>query len=230
MKIGAVTGLAAEAKIARRLGMTVAVAGGGGRDGTERALSELRRAGVTAIVSFGIAGALASSLRSGALVIPDAVVTEDGSSMPVDMDWQGRLIDAANDKNIAVTLGGILGADAVIATAAEKYAWFRSTAAIAVDLESLHVAIAAERARLPFVIVRTIADSAHRNLPAAALLPLKGNGKPRLGAVLGSLAKAPGQLPALIAVARETGTAMSALRRAAKALAPVLVPVSDALI
>jgi len=225
MKIGAVTGLAAEAKIARQLGMTVAVAGGGGRQGSERALSELRRAGVTGIVSFGIAGALAPGLESGALVIPDAVVADDGSSVPVDMDWQGRLIDAAGARHFAVTLGGILGADAIAATAAEKAALFIATAAIAVDLESLYVALAARRARLPFVVVRTIADGADRDLPPAALLPLKADGRPSLGAVLGSVARSPGQIPALMSVARETAAAMRALRRVAQALAPELVPV-----
>lgn len=225
MKIGAVTGLAAEAKIARQLGMTVAVSGGGGRQGSERALSELRRAGVTAIVSFGIAGALAPGLESGALVIPDAVVAEDGSSLPVDMDWQGRLIDAAGAKRIAVTLGGILGADAIVATAAEKADLFVSTAAIAVDLESLHIALAARRARLPFVVLRTIADSADRDLPPAALLPLKADGRPSLGAVLGSVMRSPGQIPALISVARDTSAALRALRQVAQALAPELVPV-----
>jgi hopanoid-associated phosphorylase len=225
MKIGAVTGLEAEARIARRLGMTVAVAGGGGRQGTERALSELRRAGVTAIVSFGIAGALAPGLESGALLIPDAVVADDGSSLPVDEDWQGRLIDAAGNKQIAVTLGGILGADAIVATAAQKANLFIATAAIAVDLESLHVAAAARRARLPFVVLRTIADGAGRTLPPAARLPLRSDGRPSLGAVLGSVLRSPAQIPALMLVASDTSAALRALRQAGQALAPELVPV-----
>lgn len=225
MKIGAVTGLAAEAKIARKLGMTVAVAGGGGIRGTEQALSELRRAGVTALVSFGIAGGLAPGLRTGAVLIPDAVVAEDGSSIPVDEDWQARLIDAAGDRDIAVTVGAILGTDTIVATAAAKADLFETLAAIAVDLESLQVAAAARRAGLPFVILRTIADPACRNLPLAALLPLKADGRPDLAAVLRSVATNPGQIPALLSLAGETSIALGALRRAGRALGSVLVPI-----
>lgn len=225
MKIGAVTGLAAEANIARKLGMTAAVAGGGGPQGSERALAELRRAGVTALVSFGVAGALAPGLASGALLIPDAVIAEDGTSIPVDEDWQARLIDAAGARNIAVTVGAILGADAIVTTAEAKADLFETLAAIAVDLESLHVAAAARCAGLPFVILRTIADPADRDLPPAALLPLKADGRPNLAAVLRAIATAPGQIPALLSLARETSTALRALRRGARALGPVLVPV-----
>ena len=68
-----VVGLAAEARIARRLGWLVAV-GGGTAAGAKTAARSLADAGVDALVSFGLAGGLDPALRPGALIVPSAVI------------------------------------------------------------------------------------------------------------------------------------------------------------
>ena len=75
------------------------------------------------------------------------------------------------------------------------------------------------RADIPFAVLRAIADPAERALPPAALIGLNAAGRPALGRVLLSLASQPGQLPALLQVARDTRRALAALRRAGAALA-----------
>ncbi|CAN5467011.1 hypothetical protein BH10PSE14_BH10PSE14_27110 [soil metagenome] len=111
------------------------------------------------------------------------------------------------------TVGTILGADAIIASVADKRALFTSTGAIAVDMESHIAARVAARHGLPFAIVRTISDSADQALPPAALVGMKPDGSMALGAVLASLAWRPAQLPALIATGRSAGLAFAALGR-----------------
>ena len=96
-----------------------------------------------------------------------------------------------------------------------------TTHAIAVDLESHRVARAAERLRVPFLVFRVIADPADRDLPPAALVPLTRSGRPS-PRVLGSIATKPRQLSALLALARETRSALEALRRGAVALGAAL--------
>ena len=70
---------------------------------------------------------------------------------------------------------------------------------------------AAASAGIPFVVVRTIADSVHRELPPAALIPLAEDGTPDLARVLASVVRRPRQVAALCGLARETRTALAAL-------------------
>jgi adenosylhomocysteine nucleosidase len=117
----------------------------------------------------------------------------------------------------------VLGAQIVVATKADKQRAWRQTGAIAVDLESVVVARAAAALGIPFVVLRAIADPASRELPPAALLPLKGDGKPAIGQVLASVMRRPQQLPTLFGVAREARQALAALVGPARALNRVLV-------
>jgi adenosylhomocysteine nucleosidase len=221
MSVGAVCGFRAEAIIAERLGL-LAEPGGGSVAGTAAAIEWLLADGVRALVSFGIAGALSPTLKCGALVLPAVVRSDDGAAHWVDRDWHARLAAAAAAKGIAVAVGGMLGSDAAVVTAAEKAALHGTTNALVVDMESVRVAVAASRARVPFVILRAIADPAARDLPPAARIPLRANGRADLAAVMASVAKQPGQVPALLRLAGETAAALWALGRAGRALAPIL--------
>jgi hopanoid-associated phosphorylase len=221
MSIGAVCGFRAEAIVAKRLGL-LAQPGGGSARGTEAAIERLLADGVRALVSFGIAGALAPTLACGALVLPAAVRDSNGAAYWVDSEWHAQLAAAAETAALPVAVGGILSADAIIATAVEKAALHRASSALAVDMESARVAAAASRARLPFVILRAIADPAQRDLPSAARIPLRDGGGANLPAVLVSLAKEPSQIPALLQLAGETTQALWAIYRAGRALRPAL--------
>jgi adenosylhomocysteine nucleosidase len=220
MATGAVTGLAAEAEIARQAGL-VAAAGAGTPEGTERAVRTLIEQGVPGLVSFGIAGGLAPNLPSGTLIAPAAVRAVNGEAHWVDVEWHARLTRAAHAAGIALVVGGILGVEKIAASAAEKTRLRQASHAVAIDLESHRVAGAAERARIPFLVFRVIADAADRDLPPAALVPLTKSGRPSVR-VLGSIIVKPGQIPALLTLARETRAALDALRRGALALGAVL--------
>lgn len=108
----------------------------------------------------------------------------------------------------------IVGADTIIASAAEKAALYAQTGAIAVDMESHIAARVAARHNLPFAILRTISDSADQALPPAALVGMRPDGGVALGAILASLARNPAQLPALIRTGRDASAAFGSLARA----------------
>jgi len=203
MRLGVVVGLAAEARIARRLGCPVGV-GGGTLSGAEAAAERLVASGVDALLSFGLAGGLDPALRPGALVVPLAVRTG------------GRRIAA--DPALSARLGGVevpllLGAAHAVASAADKRLQFRQTRAVAVDLESGAVARVAAAHGLPFAVLRAICDPAERSLPPAAVLALDATGRIALPAVLRSLAGNPLQIGALVGLARQAGRARRALVR-----------------
>jgi adenosylhomocysteine nucleosidase len=207
------SGLAAEAKIARAAGFPVVI-GAGDRERTA-ALVESAVEGAECLMSFGIAGALAPNLRSGDVVLSAEVVC-DGQRWQADERFQDHVTDLARE--IGAFRGPVLGASGILATEADKSRAWRETGALAVDLESGVVARIALRAGIPFLVARTIADTACRELPPAALIPLSKAGTPNLARVLGSVLRRPRQIRTLIGLARETRMALLALAGPARAL------------
>lgn len=217
MKMLCVCGLAAEARIARAAGFSV-VAGAGDRERTTALVDEAVTQ-ANCLLSFGIAGALAPQLRPGETIISTEVVSEEGSWRP-DAAFCRHAATLAG--KIGAVEGVIFGAPRILATKAEKSCAFGKTGALAVDLESDVVARAAVAAGIPFLVVRTIADTRYHGLPPAALIPLSAQGRPRLGPVIASLLRRPQQIPELLTLARETRAALSALSVAARALQDLL--------
>jgi adenosylhomocysteine nucleosidase len=216
MPPAAVTGLAAEAKILRRMGWRV-VAAGGDAVRTAAAITGLMAQGASGLVSFGIGGGLDPALASGSLVLPLAVRDEAGRRFPVDRAWHGAVAAALARAGVAASTGDVLGAEAIVATPDGKRALHGAGAVIA-DLESHRVARAAQTAGMPFLVLRAVADPAAHAVPPAARVGLDAEGHAALGPVLRSLLRDPLQLPALLRIAAETEAALRALRRAAPAL------------
>jgi adenosylhomocysteine nucleosidase len=203
LSLGIVVGLAAEARIARRLNGKVAI-GGGTSAGARKAAFGLGQAGATALVSFGLAGGLDPALRPGDVVVPDAVLSR-GQRYPTDPALCG-------------VLGGctphtLLGADRIVVEAAEKQALWRSTGCAAVDLESGPVAEIAATCGIPFAVLRAVCDPASLTLPPAALAALDPHGALSFGLVLKSLTRRPGQLADLLTLASDAVRARRALLR-----------------
>jgi adenosylhomocysteine nucleosidase len=210
-KIGFVTGLAAEARFLRDSGFLVGV-GGGQPEGAYRAAETLVAQGATALVSFGLAGGLAPDAVPGTVLVPNAVL-EGPRVYPCDA-------------GLITFLGGatgrpIMAGHRIAATVADKAALFRRTKSVAIDLESGAVARVASARRLPFAVLRAVADPAGRTLAPAALIPLKPGGGINLPAILLSLLRHPTQLPNLIALARDAARARAALLAHLKQLKPV---------
>jgi adenosylhomocysteine nucleosidase len=207
------SGLAAEAKVARAAGFPVVV-GAGDRNRTA-ALVESAIGDARCLVSFGIAGALAPKLRAGDVVVSTEVVSAH-SRWRVEESFCRRVAGLA--LAIGAKQGAVFGAEAIVASQMAKRNIWAQTGAIAVDLESDVVARIAESAGIPFVVIRTIADTACRTLPPAALIPLSENGTPKLARVLASVLRRPTQITTLIGLARDTRKALSALAGPAHAL------------
>jgi adenosylhomocysteine nucleosidase len=112
----------------------------------------------------------------------------------------------------------LAGVDAPVVAPAAKRALLRATAAAAVDTES-HVAAAIAAAHgVPFAAFRVVADGARRSLPPAAAVALAPDGRIKRAAVLGSVARAPAQLPSLLRTALDARTALRALSRGRRLL------------
>jgi adenosylhomocysteine nucleosidase len=210
--LGIVTGMASEARIFSADALTISA--GGDAAATRAGIASLIARGANQLVSFGIAGALDPSLKPGDLIIGSAVRTSDGMRVPVDQKWLAHLTTHLAHARIA----DVVGSTEIAATAAQKAMLYRDSGAACVDQESHWVADAAHAKRLPFIVLRAIADRAGDTLPPAVLVGLDAQGNPRTGAVIGALLRNPVQLPGLIRVALQTNRALRSLLRGRAAL------------
>lgn len=216
MTVLVATGLRKEAAILGGPGVTV-VAGGGDGARLEREL-EAAVADATMVLSCGLAGALAPGLKAGDLVLGERFPGESRGTDVVEM---------LREQLAGAHIGSIIGSDTIVASVAEKQALYAETNALAVDMESHIAARVAARHGLPFAIVRAISDTADHTLPPAALVGMRPDGSMALGAVLASLARNPGQLPALIRTGSDAGRAFAALRRVRDVLGRLGVGLAD---
>lgn len=203
--LGIVVGLEAEGRIARCLGR-VAI-GGGLPAGAEAAAEELVAHGVTALISFGLAGGLDPALPAGTLVVPEMVI-EDG---------RHYLTDPALSARFGIpTTRSVLAGHTILSDPAAKHAARAATGAAIIDLESGAVARVAARHNLPFAVLRAVCDPASRALPPLALAALDAGGRISPGRVIAALLRHPGQIPALLGLARDAMRARAALMAAVR--------------
>lgn len=209
-------GLKAEARLARADNALV-LAGGGDSQGLAAALAALDPNDFGAVISFGVAGALAPDLRVGDVVLAEGIVS-DGTFLPSDTAWAAAWRTRLNAAGHRTIRGTIAGVDRPAMTAGDKRALRTQTGAAAVDMESHLAAGFANAHALPFGAVRVVSDTADHALPPLAARAMKPGGGIAMGAVLSGLARSPGQIPALIATARDAAVAFRVLRRVRAAL------------
>jgi adenosylhomocysteine nucleosidase len=87
----------------------------------------------------------------------------------------------------SVRVGAILGLDRLLSSPREKADAYARRGAIAIDMESHHVARAAGERNLPFIAVRAISDQADEALPAIMATFVDAEGQTKMSAVLAAL-------------------------------------------
>jgi adenosylhomocysteine nucleosidase len=211
--LGIITGMVSEARIFGSDALVVSA--GGNAKATRDGIANLIARGADRLVSFGIAGALDPTLKPGDLIVASAVRTVQGERLPVDQKWLAHLTRHLTEARVA----DVVGSTTIAASVEQKAMLHRDTGAACVDQESHWVAEAAHADRLPFMVIRAIADRAGDALPPAVLVGLDTKGNPQTAAVIGALLRDPMQLPGLIRVAFQTRKALKALFRSRTALA-----------
>ncbi len=209
----AFVGLAFEARIAAGPGVHVVCRTA--ESALEKVADRAVRQGYRGMISFGVAGGLASHLRAGDWVVASAV-RESHTVRATDAGWSHKLLGMIK----GAVHAPILGVDSPVAEPAEKRELHRATGAAAVDMES-HVAarVAAEH-KLAFAAVRVVVDPAHRTVPPAALIGMRPDGRANLFAVMRDVIARPSQLSPLARVALDAFAARAAMVRVRRQLGP----------
>jgi adenosylhomocysteine nucleosidase len=176
----------------------------------EAAARALVDAGVSALMTFGMAGGLDPALKAGSVVLPCELIAADGTRFVASRSWRERVAAAVSPLR-AVSAGNLLTSARAIDTPSGKSEAFRATGAAAVDMESAAVAAVASHHNLPFIAVRVIVDTAADTLPRAVVNASRA-GKVHIGRLIAGLVVAPGEIAALIRLAQRYRIAMRSLR------------------
>lgn len=217
--LGIVTGLKSEARILRDCDVRCISIGGRAAGAAER-IERMMAEGVTGLVSFGIAGALHPTLRCGDVVVADCVVGAAGERWPCAPEWVAELASqlpsvtqaqGRKDESVGRSFRAILGLDQLLSSPGEKAGAFARTGALAIDMESHHVARAAAAHGLPFIAIRAISDRADEALPACFAGFIDSMGAMKMSAVLAALISGRVSLRQLLAAGRSSRQAHEAL-------------------
>jgi hypothetical protein len=207
-------GLALEARgVLGRLGpgerraLTVAVVGpGAGRLAPLDAA--LRASRPRAVLVTGVAGGCAPGLVPGDIVVGDPVGCLPGADWRhPDVGLRDRALEALRAAALPHRVGPLVTVERVVSTPADKAGWWATHRAVAVDMESARVLGWAERAGLPALAVRAVADGPVDWLPPELLGSLGTDGRLRAAGVA-ALLRRPALWGALWGLGRRTRHAL----------------------
>jgi adenosylhomocysteine nucleosidase len=154
------------------------------------------------VVSAGACGALAPELAEGALVVPDAVITEDGrrseTRAPAGVEARGTL----------------LCVNGVIRSAADKARLWMETGAVACDMESATIVEWAHAEGLAAAVVRGVSDTAAHGVPADLAAAVGEDGRVHTVQAIRAALGRRGALRDALALRRGTNAALASVAAA----------------
>jgi adenosylhomocysteine nucleosidase len=153
----------------------------------------------TLVISAGACGALAPELAEGALVVPEAVVTDDGRRLATaplrGLDARGTLLDVTR----------------VVSSGADKARLFMESGALACDMESAAILSWAAARNLPAAVIRGVSDTASAGVPADLAAAVGDDGRVRTVTAVRAALSRRGALRDALALRRGTNAALAAV-------------------
>lgn len=189
-----------------------------GPENAATAATGLIQQGCGALLSWGCAAALAPDLRPGDLLIPERILRQNKKPQTTDPEWRENILRRVSAKCRAHT-GPMLDSPGVIETAIEKQQLHQSSGAIALDMESAAIVLAAANHKLPALIIRSVADPAAMDLPKAINGAVDARGDISLLHVFTGLLRHPASLLSLPRLGMHFHSARQTLIQVARLLA-----------
>jgi adenosylhomocysteine nucleosidase len=203
--------------VSGRLGrsrVAVYATGEGSRHAERGARALLERFRLSALFGIGIAGGLTPGLEPETILVGRRLADSSGAVPGSDRSWVERAVGSKT----GAQAGTLLTVDRIVAAAREKASilyHFAPEAPAGVDLESAVWARAAERAGVPFLALRGIADGAGEDLPAYLEECRGAEGEIRRGRVVVRALLRPASIPRLLMIEKR-------MRRCAARLAELV--------
>jgi len=136
-----------------------------GSEQAVKAATTLIQHGADALLSWGCAGALSADVQPGDLLLPQSIQPEACHTLSTDPAWHAHLSGLLANTCKPAT-GTLAGSANIITEPVQKRALYQSSGAIAVDMESAAIAMVAQKADIPFMAIRAIADDIDTIIPA----------------------------------------------------------------
>jgi hopanoid-associated phosphorylase len=204
-----VTGLLQEARIAAGPGMAVICSSSDPRQ-LRALLTVFDPTTIRGVISFGVAGGLDPSLKSGDVVVATEVMAGDARWL-AGLSLNETLLSGLALGRRRIVRGGLAGVEEVVMARARKAALRSVTGAAAVDMESAAIARVAQAHGLPFIAVRVIVDVASDALPDSVREAAGVTGKLKIGRLLARLCRRPQDVVPLTRLTRRYLEARRAL-------------------
>ena len=173
------------------------------------------RQGYRGLISFGVAGGLASHLRAGDWVVASSI-REAQTVRATDAVWSRKLLGLIDGAIHAP----ILGVDSPVAEPAKK----REALSDDRRRRGRHGITCRRPRRRPASSPSRRSASwsipAHRTVPPAALINMRPDGRPNVPAMLRNIAARPSQLSRLARIAVDAFTARAAMNRVRRDIGP----------
>ncbi|MCA8993600.1 MAG: 5'-methylthioadenosine nucleosidase [Planctomycetaceae bacterium] len=136
------------------------------------------------ILSAGLSGGLAEETRTGDIVVANTVSLDEENAV-LNIGQQQE------DDQPGVHNGKLVTVKNIVRLVTEKQALHERTGALAVDMETYHVARVCVERKKPFAAIRAISDDLSADLPPEILGILGPKGAVRAGAVFSALLNRP---------------------------------------
>jgi adenosylhomocysteine nucleosidase len=155
-------------------------------DATQRLID----AGASAVVSWGVAAALDSTLRAGDLILPQLVLSAAGKRFTVHRGWHAALCHALSP-TLAFHTGTLVETQKILPDERRKLELSRAHNARAADMETASIALTARRAGIAFSVIRAISDTVSMTVPQSLVNAVDPVGQIGLRTVLTHIAPRP---------------------------------------
>ncbi|HEX9170831.1 MAG TPA: phosphorylase [Roseiarcus sp.] len=164
------------------------------------------------VISWGVCGGLDPRLRPGDLILGVEVVSTEGR-IATDEAVTASLAQRLTDAGERIAVERVAGSSSPVSTVRAKAELRIATGAAAVDMESSAAGRFALERRVPFAVLRAVADPADRDLPPLVFKAVTSDGRIKPATLVGELVRSPSQLAGLVAIARDGRAAFRALNR-----------------
>ncbi len=202
----------------------VLVLSGMGKDRVSKAVDSLIALGVDGLISFGTAGALNSSIKSGDVIVAENIIDASGRTQAVSTGWRDKAIQQLADCPAIIHGGNIATTECAIASTANKLAVHEKTRAIGVDMESALIINAAYEHKLSALSIRIIVDEANMSIPNAILANTDAFGELAIKTLPGSILLHPTLIVDLIRLGLAFNSARHSMRWIGSHAEQVLLP------
>ena len=190
-----------------------------GPSAAKKSANELCVNGCSALISFGYAGALNSTFRSGALVIGRSV-SNGQETIDIKSSWLSKFNGIANrESTFAIYRASFLSTASPLLTKMQKADNNSEGNWSAVDMESFAVAEVARQYGVPILIIRAILDELDTIIPVGTTNIIDAKGRLKLFPTIYEVLKNPKDLQYYFTLAVARSKADRTLRRAAAIIA-----------